>query len=165
MAEPARAACAQTCNRRAESHNLALLSPGDEDPLFAPEYYKQYLQTPLRSARVSKAIDSSWVRLPYGDHALCRYRRRVVGHVTRFALKCVGAGVPVDLFRVGRELLSWRGLLDPVPFMLIVSMVTGFLGGQFYATPEGKQVFLEHEADLDRRRSQAIESPDTQIRL
>lgn len=71
----------------------------------------------------------------------------------------------MDLFRVGRGILSWRGLFDPVPFMLIVSAVTGFLGGQFYATPEGKQLFREHEADLDRRRREAVDSPDVQFKL
>ena len=45
--------------------------------------------------------------------------------VHRFALKCVGSGVPVDLIRMGRRVLSWRGLFDPVPLMLLVASVTG----------------------------------------
>ena len=139
--------------------------PGDEDPLFAPDYYKQHLQAPLGAAKARAALDSTWLRLPYGDHALCRYRRQVVRRVTRFALKCAGGGVPVDLFRVGRELFSWRGLLDPVPFLLIVSTVTGFIGGQFCATPEGQEAFRQQNAILEQRRRTALNSPDEQLKL
>jgi len=49
----------------------------------------------------------------------------VCTHTRRFSLKCVGSGARLDLMRVGRTLLSWRGLLDPVPFMFVIATVTG----------------------------------------
>ena len=142
-----------------------LVITGDEDPLFSPEYYTQHLSAPLRAPTLKRLIDHRWVRLPYGDHALCRYRREVVQHVVRFALKCVGMSPRVNLFRLARLGLSWRGpLLDPVVVMMVLSVVTGFMGGQFCATPEGKQVVRQHHAMLQQQRHQAIEDPDVEFK-
>jgi len=136
-----------------------LIMTGDEDPLFSPAYYTNHLDAPLKEARVRAKFDSTWVRLPYGDHALCRYRRTVVKRVVKFALKCAGQDVPIDVFRIGRELLSWQGLFDTVPMALITVIVAGFVGGRFCATPEGQQAYLEQKQEMDRNRMDATRSP------
>lgn len=142
-----------------------LIMTGDEDPLFAPGYYIDHLQAPLQSAHVKSLMTSKWVRLRYGDHALCRYRRDVVRRIVRFSLKCVGSGARLDLMRVGRTLLSWRGLLDPVPFMFVIATVTGFIGGQFCATPEGQEHARAKRQELEARRRQAATGPKPLLRL
>lgn len=142
-----------------------LIMTGDEDPLFAPGYYIDHLQAPLQSAHVKSLMTSKWVRLRYGDHALCRYRRDVVRRIVRFSLKCVGSGARLDLMRVGRTLLSWRGLLYPVPFMFVIATVTGFIGGQFCATPEGQEHARAKRQELEARRRQAAPGPKPLLRL
>lgn len=142
-----------------------LVITGDEDPLFSPDYYIKHLEAPLQEAGVRKMINSKWVRLPYGDHALCRYRREVVRRVVNFARSCAGVGRRIDLWQLGREALSFRGLFDPVPMMLILSSVSGFVGGRYCATPEGSMVAMQSQQELDQLRHQAMESRKVMFKM
>lgn len=142
-----------------------LVITGDEDPLFAPDYYVNHLVAPLQEAGVRKVMNSKWVRLTYGDHALCRYRREVVRRVVNFARKCAGLGRRIDLWRLGREALSFRGLFDPVPAMFILSSVSGFVGGRYCATPEGSMVARQSLEELNKLRHQAMESRKVKFKM
>jgi len=113
-----------------------LIITGDADPLFSPSYYRHHLIPALESR---SQFDFDWMRLRHGDHALCRYRRKVVEKVVKHCMNCVGLkrGLRQDL---EIALMGLSALLDVVPSLTIVAALTGFIAGRFNAYKEAHEV-------------------------